>query len=137
MCVVLSTAVFVREERCTGSARRLLAASGRRRGYAEGASDADWPQILVLYGMLERISPSPMLTLDHAVAVAMVRGPQAGLDLLKTLDDDTASPSITARCRYSPRCEGSGYPPEVVRISDVARPTAKDNEVVLNAVGKN
>ena len=82
-----------------------------------------------------------MLTLDHAVAVAMVRGPQAGLDLLKTLDDDTASPSITARCRYSPRCEGSGYigygPPEVVRISDVARPTAKDNEVVLNAVGKN
>ena len=38
--------------------------------------------------MLERISPNPMVTLNHAVAVAMVRGPQAGLDLLGALDQD-------------------------------------------------
>jgi RNA polymerase sigma factor (sigma-70 family) len=55
---------------------------------AAHASDTDWPQILVLYQMLERISPNPMVTLNHAVALAMVRGPQAGLDLLTTLDDD-------------------------------------------------
>jgi RNA polymerase sigma factor (sigma-70 family) len=56
---------------------------------AERAEDTDWPQILVLYRLLTRISPNPMATLNHAVAVAMVHGPQAGLDLLKTLDADT------------------------------------------------
>ena len=55
---------------------------------AARAPDTDWPQILVLYGLLERISPNPMVTLNHAVAVAMVKGPQAGLDLLGTLDGD-------------------------------------------------
>jgi predicted RNA polymerase sigma factor len=40
----------------------------------------------VLYRLLERFAPNPMVTLNHAVAVAMVDGPQAGLDLLATLD---------------------------------------------------
>jgi predicted RNA polymerase sigma factor len=48
----------------------------------------DWPQILALYELLERTSTNPMFTLNRSVAVAMVRGPQAGLDLLRTLDDD-------------------------------------------------
>jgi RNA polymerase sigma factor (sigma-70 family) len=57
---------------------------------APRAQDTDWPQILALYEVLERISPrpNPVVTLNHAVAVAMVRGPQAGLDLLATLDGD-------------------------------------------------
>jgi len=55
---------------------------------AGGAEDTDWPQILALYEMLERIAPNPMVTLNRAVAVAMVRTPAAGLDLLGTLDDD-------------------------------------------------
>jgi RNA polymerase sigma factor (sigma-70 family) len=55
---------------------------------APRAQDTDWPQILALYNVLERLSPNPMVTLNRAVAVAMVRGPQAGLDLLETLDDD-------------------------------------------------
>ncbi|MGH8986013.1 MAG: RNA polymerase sigma factor [Acidimicrobiia bacterium] len=55
---------------------------------AARAEETDWPQILALYEMLERISPNPVVTLNHAVAVAMVRGPQAGLDLLETLDGD-------------------------------------------------
>jgi RNA polymerase sigma factor (sigma-70 family) len=55
---------------------------------AERAEDTDWPQILALYELLDRISPNPMVTLNQAVAVAMVRGPQAGLDLLGTLDAD-------------------------------------------------
>jgi len=46
------------------------------------------PQILALYQLLERISPGPMVTLNRAVAVAMVHGPQAGLDLLTTLQAD-------------------------------------------------
>ena len=55
---------------------------------AARATDTDWRQILVLYELLERISPNPMVTLNHAVAVAMVKGPHAGLELLGTLDKD-------------------------------------------------
>jgi predicted RNA polymerase sigma factor len=55
---------------------------------ARGRRCTDWPQILALYELLERTSTNPMVTLNRSVAVAMVRGPQAGLDLLRTLDDD-------------------------------------------------
>jgi predicted RNA polymerase sigma factor len=55
---------------------------------APSAAETDWPQILALYDVLERISPGPIITLNRAVAVAMVHGPRAGLALLGTLDDD-------------------------------------------------
>jgi RNA polymerase sigma factor (sigma-70 family) len=48
----------------------------------------DWPQILALYEVLERITPSPVVTLNKAVAVAMARGPLAGLAVLGDLDGD-------------------------------------------------
>jgi RNA polymerase sigma factor (sigma-70 family) len=67
---------------------QLEAAIAAVHAEAVCAEDTDWPQILALYELLERISPNPMVTLNHAVAVAMVRGPQAGLELLKTLDND-------------------------------------------------
>ena len=51
------------------------------------SSDAtDWPQILMLYELLMRTSDNPVVALNHAVAVAMVRGPQAGLDLIGKLE---------------------------------------------------
>jgi RNA polymerase sigma factor (sigma-70 family) len=55
---------------------------------ATRAEETDWPQILILYEVLARISPNPMVTLNQAVAVAMVRGPRAGLELLEPLDAD-------------------------------------------------
>jgi RNA polymerase sigma factor (sigma-70 family) len=67
---------------------QLQAAIAAVHGEAARAEDTDWPQIVTLYELLVRISPNPMITLNHAVALAMVRGPQAGLDLLTTLDDD-------------------------------------------------
>jgi RNA polymerase sigma factor (sigma-70 family) len=67
---------------------QLQAAIAAVHDEASRADDTDWPQILTLYEMLERISPNPMVTLNRAVALAMVRGPQAGLDLLSTLDAD-------------------------------------------------
>ena len=67
---------------------QLQAAIAAVHDEAARAEDTDWPQILALYELLERISPNPMVTLNHAVAVAMVRGPQAGLDLLGALDQD-------------------------------------------------
>ena len=49
---------------------------------ARDARDTDWPQILALYNLLDRLAPSPVVTLNRAVATAMVHGPQAGLRLL-------------------------------------------------------
>jgi len=67
---------------------QLQAAIAAVHAEAERAEDTDWRQIVALYRLLERFAPNPMVTLNHAVAVAMVDGPQAGLDLLATLDAD-------------------------------------------------
>jgi len=45
--------------------------------------DTDWPQILRLYDLLERLQPSAVVSLNRAVAVAMVNGPQAGLAIIE------------------------------------------------------
>jgi len=68
---------------------QLQAAIAAVHAEAARAEDTDWPQILALYELLERSAPNPMVTLNRAVAVAMAQGPQAGLDLLKTLDDES------------------------------------------------
>jgi RNA polymerase sigma-70 factor (ECF subfamily) len=52
---------------------------------AARAEDTDWPQILRLYDLLERVQPSPVVALNRAVAVAMVDGPRAGLALVDAL----------------------------------------------------
>jgi RNA polymerase sigma factor (sigma-70 family) len=67
---------------------QLQAAIAAVHAEAARADDTDWAQILALYELLERISPNPMVTLNHAVALAMVRGPEAALDLLETLETD-------------------------------------------------
>lgn len=51
------------------------------------AEDTDWREIELLYGMLERMQPSPVVTLNRAVAVAKVRGPDAALTLIEPLED--------------------------------------------------
>jgi predicted RNA polymerase sigma factor len=58
--------------------------------HAEAASTAetDWRQITALYELLERIAPNPVFTLNRAVAVAMLRGPTAGLDVLAEAERD-------------------------------------------------
>jgi predicted RNA polymerase sigma factor len=67
---------------------QLQAAIAAVHDEAASAADTDWAEILALYELLERMAPNPMVTLNHAVAVAMVRGPRAGLDLLAALDAD-------------------------------------------------
>jgi RNA polymerase sigma factor (sigma-70 family) len=58
---------------------------------AESADETDWPQILALYGLLERMTGNPMVALNRAVAAAMVDGPNAGLKLLAGLDERLGS----------------------------------------------
>jgi RNA polymerase sigma factor (sigma-70 family) len=67
---------------------QLQAAIAAVHAEAPRAEDTDWREIVALYELLERIAPSPVFTLNRAVAVAIVRGPRAGLDLLATLEAD-------------------------------------------------
>jgi RNA polymerase sigma-70 factor, ECF subfamily len=57
---------------------------------AERAADTDWPQIAALYGKLAELTPSPVVRLNRAVAVAMADGPAAGLALVDELGDELA-----------------------------------------------
>lgn len=67
---------------------QLQAAIAAVHDEAATAEETDWPQILALYEVLERVSPGPVVTLNRAVAVAMVHGPRAGLAVLGTLEGD-------------------------------------------------
>jgi predicted RNA polymerase sigma factor len=67
---------------------QLQAAIAAVHAEAVSPEETDWPQVLALYELLERVAPNPMATLNRAVALAMVHGPHSGLDLLATLDDD-------------------------------------------------
>jgi len=67
---------------------QLQAAIAAVHDEAGTAEETDWPQILALYQLLTNLTPNPMVTLNHAIALAMVRGPEAGLELLATLDSD-------------------------------------------------
>jgi len=72
----------------SGGAYQVQAAIAAVHDEARSFEDTDWPQILALYGVLERVSDNPIVTLNRAVALAMVHGPRAGLDLLRDLDGD-------------------------------------------------
>jgi RNA polymerase sigma factor (sigma-70 family) len=69
-------------------AYQLQAAIAAVHDEAESADATDWPQILALYGLLLQMSDNPMVALNHAIAVAMVHGPAAGLARLDALASD-------------------------------------------------
>lgn len=67
------------------SSYAIQAAIAALHAAASTAADTDWPQITALYAVLLRVAPSPVVELNHAVAMAMVDGPAAGLRLLDSL----------------------------------------------------
>jgi RNA polymerase sigma-70 factor (ECF subfamily) len=69
-------------------AYQLQAAIAALHVDAPSAEQTDWAQIADLYDALARISPSPVVEVNRAVAVAFASGPQAGLELLAPLVDD-------------------------------------------------
>jgi RNA polymerase sigma factor (sigma-70 family) len=58
----------------------------------------DWPQILQLYGLLQRLAPGPMVTLNRIVALAMVEGPRAALAELAAAE---AEPALSGHYRVT------------------------------------
>ncbi|HUB22824.1 MAG TPA: DUF6596 domain-containing protein [Streptosporangiaceae bacterium] len=67
---------------------QLQAAIAALHDEARAADATDWPQIVALYELLMQLSDNPVVRLNHAVAVAMVHGPRAGLELLAGLGAD-------------------------------------------------
>jgi RNA polymerase sigma factor (sigma-70 family) len=67
---------------------QLQAAIAALHDEAATAEDTDWPQIEALYGVLLAMVPNPMTALNHAVAVAMARGPAPALTLVSSLAED-------------------------------------------------
>ena len=66
----------------------LQAAIAALHCQAARAEETDWPQIVRLYNVLERVQPSPIVSLNRAVAIAMVDGPQRSLALVDGLAAD-------------------------------------------------
>ena len=69
---------------------QLQAAIAALHDEVDKPEDTDWPQVLALYGLLEQLSGNPMVTLNRAIAAAMVDGPEAGLAMLEPLDEPLA-----------------------------------------------
>ena len=69
---------------------QLQAAIAAVHDNAARVEKTDWPRILALYGFLELMTGNPMVSLNRAIAEAMVHGPHAGLALLDALDEPLA-----------------------------------------------
>ncbi|HEX5053249.1 MAG TPA: DUF6596 domain-containing protein [Planctomycetota bacterium] len=67
---------------------QLQAAIASLHDEAPSVAATDWPQILALYGLLQRLADNPMVALNRAIAAAMVHGPRLGLEWLAALDAD-------------------------------------------------
>jgi predicted RNA polymerase sigma factor len=67
---------------------QLQAAIAAVHDEAKDVDATDWPQILALYDLLDRVAPNPVSSLSRVVAVARVHGPAAGLDALAELESD-------------------------------------------------
>ena len=96
---------------------QLQAAIAALHDEVDRAEDTDWPQILALYGLLEDLSGNPMVRLNRAIAAAMVNGPDAGLKLLESLDEELAGHYRLDSVRRSPlrdagrpRDRGAAFP---------------------------
>jgi RNA polymerase sigma factor (sigma-70 family) len=85
-------AALERAEALTGSPGpyALQAAIAACHARARSADETDWKRIAALYGALAQATPSPVVELNRAVAVAMADGPAAGLDIVDALRDDPA-----------------------------------------------
>ncbi len=77
-----------RDSRTGPGTYALQAAIAALHAQAAHAADTDWPQIAALFAELYRRAPTPVIALNHAVAIAMARGPEAGLPMIDALADE-------------------------------------------------
>ena len=70
---------------------KLQAAIAALHDEAQSPEATDWPQITALYDVLPRLDDNPVVAPSHAVAISMVAGPRADLDLVQRLGTDPRS----------------------------------------------
>jgi predicted RNA polymerase sigma factor len=85
--VALVTGALATGDKAVGP-YQLQAAIAAVHDEAEDVDATDWPQILALYDLLDRVAPNPVSSLSRVVAVARVHGPAAGLGALAELESD-------------------------------------------------
>jgi hypothetical protein len=81
---------------------QLQAAIAAVHDEATRGEDTDWPQIMALYSLLKRMSDNPMVTLNHAIAAAMVHGPQPASNCWKPGRRCTNGGSLSPGCSSCP-----------------------------------
>jgi RNA polymerase sigma-70 factor, ECF subfamily len=90
---------------------QLQAAIAALHVAAPSVGETDWPQIALLYGSLARIDPSPVVTVNRAVAVGMADGPLAGLAVLEpVLASGTLAGYSPLHAAHAALLEKAGYP---------------------------
>ncbi|MFT3766496.1 MAG: sigma-70 family RNA polymerase sigma factor [Minicystis sp.] len=105
---------------------------------AKSTEETDWPQILGLYGLLQRMTDNPMVNLNHAIATAMVHGPAAGLARLDAL---AADPRLeghhrldAVRAHLLERAgDGAGAIEHYQRAAERTTSTAERNYLLMHA----
>jgi RNA polymerase sigma-70 factor, ECF subfamily len=80
----------------------LQAAIAGCHARAPSVEETDWERICALYAALLEVTPSPVVALNHAVAVSMARGPEAGLVLLDAL----AGEAVLEKYHWLPSARG-------------------------------
>ena len=101
---------------------QVQAAIAALHDQAAEPADTDWREILALYGLLERMTANPMVSLNRAIAAAMTEGASAGLALLEPLAGGWVATTGCTRCartcsRWTARCSPRSTttrPPPVV-----------------------
>ncbi|WP_431797282.1 RNA polymerase sigma factor [Microbacterium kunmingense] len=106
----------------------LLAAVHLVHARAPDARSTDWSQIVTLYEMLERVDPSPIVGVNHAIAVAEADSPEAGLAVLERHDDTLAGHYAFHAVRAHLRAAG-GETAEALRAYDRAISLAPSPEM--------
>ena len=100
---------------------QLQAAIAAVHAEAPSATSTDWAQVLVLYGMLEQVDPTPAVTLGRAIATAEVVGPQAGLEILSRLPEANHRRHAAAGHMLNRMGRGAQARAEFLRAAELTR----------------
>src|SRR6476469_1053781 len=105
---------------------QLQAAIAAVHDRAPTAAATDWPEILSLYGLLEKVTGNPVVTLNRAVAVAMVDGPRAALEVVDGVEDRLGTTHRWLAVRGQ-LLEMAGQPDEAAATLDAAAGVATND----------
>ena len=98
--------------------------------------ETDWTQIVALYGELERLAPSPIVSLNRAVAEAMAHGPERGLALLGTIDLPDYHLFHAARADFLRRLDRRGEAAAAYRDALALEMNARDRAFLERRLGE-